>query len=114
MYSTDTVAANKSLSPWIYYGFGISTTQNMTLVSRQPIFVKGTLNGNKFTPISTTPLTQTIPTTEDGYQYLYLGWAYSTSSIQLVGSHPIYEYVAGLFRPYHTAFATSADIDAMF
>lgn len=94
--------------------FAIKNTQNFTMTQHAPVFIKGTLNGVMFTPISDTPLVQTLPNTEDGYQYIYLGYAYSTSNIQLVQTHPIVEYVDGAIRPYHTAFATNADIDAMF
>ena len=95
-------------------GFAIKNTQDFTMTQHAPVFIKGTLNGVMFTPVSNTPLVQTLPSTEDGYQYIYLGYAYSTSNIQLVQTHPIVEYVNGAIRPYHTAFATNADIDAMF
>lgn len=65
-------------------GFAIKNTQNFTMTQHAPVFIKGTLNGIMFTPISNTPLVQTLPNTEDGYQYIYLGYAYSTSNIQLV------------------------------
>jgi hypothetical protein len=67
-----------------------------------------------FTPVSSTPLVQTLPNTEDGYQYLYLGYAYTTTTMQLVETHPIVEYVGGAIRPYQTAIATNSDIDSIF
>lgn len=96
------------------YPFAIKNTQNFTMTQNAPVFVKGTLNGVIFTPVGSTPLVQTLPNTEDGYQYLYLGYAYTTTTMQLVESHPIVEYVGGAIRPYQTAIATNSDIDSIF
>jgi len=74
------------------------TQSSLTLTAYLPVFIKGTLNGIVFTPISTTPLTQTIPTTADGYTYIYLGMAYSTSSFRLVDGHPMFAFIDGAFR----------------
>lgn len=107
-------AGTANANAYAIYHFAIKNTQDFTMTQHAPVFIKGTLNGVMFTPVSNTPLVQTLPNTEDGYQYIYLGYAYSTSNIQLVYTHPIVEYVNGAIRPYHTAFATNADIDAMF
>ena len=96
------------------YPFAIKNTQNFTMTQNAPVFVKGTLNGVIFTPVSNTPLVQTLPDTEDGYQYLYLGYAYTYASMQLVETHPIVEYVGGAIRPYQTAIVTNSDIDSIF
>lgn len=47
------------------------------------IYIKGTLSGTKFTPISTTPIVTTsagITESDDGYCYYYIGTAYNASS----------------------------------
>lgn len=75
----------------------ITTTQSLTLTIYEPLFIKGTLNGTVFTPVSTTPLTQTIPTEEDNFQYIYLGRAYSTTAFYLEPYHPVYEFINGKF-----------------
>lgn len=76
----------------------IATTQSMTLTAFKPIYIKGTLNGTTFIPVNTTPLTQSQPTYEDGYDYMYLGMATSTTHLYLVSEHPIYTFKNGLFR----------------
>ena len=46
------------------------------------------------------PITQTLPSTEDGYIYIKLGHAYSTTNIILTLDHPIYWYKSGAVRKY--------------
>lgn len=80
----------------------ITTTQSISLTVGKAVYIKGTLNGNTFTPISTTPLTQTIPTSKDNYQYIYLGQAFASNQINMSETHQIYMYVGGKFQLYTT------------
>ena len=48
-------------------------------------------------------IVQTLPTTEDGKIYIYLGNAYSTVSIELKQNHPVYYYKDGAIRLYTNA-----------
>lgn len=105
-----------------YYSFSISTTQSLTLTANKPIYIKGTLSGTSFTPASTAPLTQSVPTSADGYQYMLLGYPYGTSAtnMYLLPEHPIFEYKAGLFGLYggsggeaEVASITAAEIDSI-
>lgn len=89
----------------------IATTQSMTLTAYKPVYIKGTLSGTLFTPVSTTPLTQTEPTSADGYQYMLLGYAYSTTTIYLLPYHPIFVYSGGKLRQFD---ATQKDLDELF
>lgn len=84
----------------VYYDINITitTTQALTLTAHRPVFLMGSLNGKMFTPISTTPLTQTIPTSVDHVHYMLLGYAYNTTAMKLVSDHPIFEYRGGKFR----------------
>lgn len=78
--------------------FTVTTTQSITLTVYKPVYIKGKLNGTTFTPVSTTPLTQTVPTTDDGFYYILLGTAYSTTAMYLLADHPIYAYKNGAFK----------------
>lgn len=79
--------------------FTVTTTQSITLTAYKAVYIKGTLSGTTFTPVSTTPLTQTVPTSNDGYQYILLGRALnSTTLMYLLSEHPIYEYSGGSFH----------------
>lgn len=44
--------------------------------------------------------TQSLPTTEDGKIYILLGRAYSATSIELLVTHPVYEFRDGMIRQY--------------
>lgn len=101
LYLSSACNANTTTSS-VYYdiNFTVTTTQSLTLTAYKPVYIKGTLSGTTFTPVSTTPLTQTVPTAVDNYQYILLGFAYNTTAMRLFGKHPIFEYKAGDFRPY--------------
>ena len=88
------------------YPVTITTTQNITLAPYKAVYIKGTLAGSLFTPASTTPLTQTEPTSaSDTNYYMRLGLAYDSTHMYLEADHPIYRWSAGAFR----LFGSSAD-----
>ena len=88
------------------YPVTITTTQNITLTPYKAVYIKGTLAGSLFTPASTTPLTQTEPTSaSDTNYYMRLGLAYDSTHMYLEADHPIYRWSAGAFR----LFGSSAD-----
>ena len=99
LYASSAAKANAvNNGGYICIAFTVTTTQSITLTAYKPLFIKGTLSGVNFTPISTTPLTQTIPTSADNYQYIYLGYATTTTVAYLLPEHPIYEYRNGAFQ----------------
>lgn len=100
LYASSACNANAvSNVGYIIIPFTVTTTQSISLTAYKAVYIKGTLSGTTFTPVSTTPLTQTIPTTEDGYQYILLGRALnSTTLMYLLPEHPIYEYADGAFQ----------------
>ena len=105
LYLNEAVAAGGTTkNSYDIINFTITTTQSISLTSYLPVFIKGTLSGKIFTPVSTAPLTQTVPTTDDGYQYMYLGNATSASAVYLTERHPIYVFKNGAFGEIvHTA-----------
>lgn len=101
LYTGAATAANTvSNNGYITIPFTITTTQSITLTPYKPIYIKGFLNGTTFTPISTTPLTQTVPTSQDSYQYMLLGYATTATVAYLLPSHQIYSYNGGKFSLY--------------
>ena len=94
--SQNIISGNFNTQTYDQYLMVINATQSMTL-ERLPVYIKGTLVGTVFTPVSTTPLTQVEPTTEDGYYYILLGCAISTNGLYLQAHHPIYSYKNGAF-----------------
>ena len=93
----DCNASSTTSNTYDQINFTVTTTQSITLTAYKPVYIKGTLSGTTFTPVSTTPLTQTVPTTQDGYHYMLLGNATSTTAIFLLDDHRIFAYRNGSF-----------------
>lgn len=83
-------------------GYSFNTTGvALTMTYPAPVYVKcsplsdgsATLQG----------YTQSLPTTEDGYIYIFLGIAYSATNIELTLHHPIYYYKGGAIRLWTNA-----------
>ena len=110
LYVNTKIDATKTGSDtYIVMPMAIATTQALTLTAYKPLYIKGTLSGRTFTPISTSPITQTEPTSEDGYTYIYLGQAYSTTNFYLLPDHPIYMFKNGKFAKVETSALTIAE-----
>ena len=75
-------------------------TGNVAMTPYAPVYIKGTLSGTMFTPTEQDDdiyYTQTVPTTEDGFIYILIGFAQSTNSFFLLPEHPTYAYTHGVF-----------------
>ena len=98
LYANAAIVANATGNDnYDIINFAVETTQALTMTLYAPVFIKGTLSGTTFTPVSTTPLTQTIPNTADGYYYMLLGVANTAENIYLTEDHRIFAYKNGKF-----------------
>lgn len=98
LYASSACNANATNNGgYLIIPFTVTTTQSITLTANLPVYIKGQLSGTTFTPVSTTPLTQTEPTTADGYEYMLLGKANTTTMMYLLPEHPIFAYRDGRF-----------------
>ncbi len=70
------------------------------LVAHKPCYLKSTLEDGLFY-LTDDWWTQTVPTEEDGFYYIFVGFAYSTSSIYIDPVHPIYKFYSGKFRRWY-------------
>ena len=111
LFAEVNIAVNDT-SRWTYVSTyaSITETQTITLTEFKPVYIKGTLSGSLFTPISNEPITQTIPTTDDGYQFILLGNAYDTTNLYLLPEHPIFQYKNGKFQLYGGSGGSQIDI----
>ena len=111
IYYAPSTAANTWISKkWSQAKFTITGTQSITLTQGKTVYIKGHLNGTVFTPISTAPLTQTVPTYADGCQYIFLGIPYSATGLYLMLEHPIYQFRDGKFALYEELPNDTLDI----
>lgn len=86
----------------------------LTLTSWKPVYVKAAPQTDGSAIIdSTTPYVQDLPTTADGKIYIFLGVAYSATSIELNLAHPVY-YHDGTSIKVWTGIDLSALADVAF
>ena len=91
-------------SAWYQYSLGLGYSFNttggtLTLTKNAPVYVKCAPQSNGSAIIdATTPIVQTLPTTEDGKIYIFLGIAYSAAAIELKLEHPVFYYKNGAIR----------------
>lgn len=96
-YSTSILAANASPGATTLYdqyavNLGYSFAP-ITLTANQPVYLKCTPQTNgSVTLDATTPIVQALPSTNDGKVYILLGFAYSSSNIELLIDKPVYYY----------------------
>lgn len=101
--STSAVDANSSFgaaSLWQQYalnlGYSFNKGDALTLAYPKAVYIKATpTSDNKAIIDADTPYVQTLPTTEDGDIYIYLGQAYSATNVELDLHHPIYYFYNG-------------------
>ncbi len=113
--TTTTVAANGAFS-YLFSDYNVTTlnyTANQASWTNQlPLYIKATVNANGTITLAnatyTSFLTQTLPTTEDGFIYIFLGVMTSTTGLRLTQYHPIYQYVGGRLRLYQEGKNISA------
>lgn len=110
--TTASVAAGSRPSAsylWQQYAFNIGYSFVVTLTEWKPVYMKCAPQSDGSAIIdSTTPFVQTLPSTEDGKIYIFLGVAYSSTNIELTLEHPVYWYKDGMIRPYTNAPAGGA------
>lgn len=73
-----------------------STNCGSTLIKGRDVYLVGTITNGLFY-LDNTWWTQTLPTSQNDKVYIYLGSAYSTTSIYLVENNPAYMYYEGKF-----------------
>ena len=112
-YTAGTVLAATSL--WQQYavtlGHSFNTTgAALTLTTNTPVYVKCTPQNDGSVIIdATTPIVQALPSAEDGKVYIFLGYAYSATAIELRLEHPVYYYKDGAIRLWTNASVPSGN-----
>lgn len=103
--SGSTISANSLTSTWTIYeaysdiNFSYSSNCGTTLTAYKPIYLKGTIENDLFY-LADVWHTQSLPTIDDGFAYIYLGDAWSSNKINLSTQHPIYVYKNGHVQNY--------------
>ena len=102
--TTASVAAGSRPSAsylWQQYAFTIGYSFVVTLTEWKPVYLNCAPQSDGSAIIdSTTPFVQTLPSTEDGKIYIFLGVAYSATAMELTLEHPVYYYSNGCIRQW--------------
>ena len=118
-YSTNgTTEANADLGAttcWQQYAISLGYSFNntgaaLTLTNPAPVYIKCSPQSGG--GVKMIDYTQTLPSTADGYVYLFLGMAYSATAIELFPNHPCYEYKDGAIRLWTNAAAGGSTVTA--
>lgn len=109
--ATDVSAGATLTNLYTEYQIGsLSYTSNQaSWTSQKLIYLKGTISATgNFVLDNTTYtsfMTQTLPSTDDGFVYVLLGYMYSATAMRIFSCHPIYQYKDSnlrLYVPTHT------------
>ena len=99
--TTASVAASSrpaATALWEQYPFALGYSFNntgaaLTLTPWTPVYLKCTPQANGSAIMdSSNPIVQSLPSTQDGKIYIFLGIAYSATNIELNVNHPVYYY----------------------
>lgn len=82
----------------------VATLQSATTAKLRNPTAKGTNASAQATGANAGPITQTLPSTEDGFIYIRLGRAYATTAITLSLDHTIYWYRNGSLQKYNAQY----------
>lgn len=105
--SSVTVAANGTVSsgtPRYAHNIDLRYTLNsgQTLTAGKPLYLKVILQDSGMVKLAADPCwTHTLPTTNDGYLYIYLGRTYNNYCLALHPWHPVYYHDGTKLRQYH-------------
>ena len=83
-------------------GYSFNRTGSaLTLTQWKPVYIKCAPQPDGGAIIDAdTPYVQDLPTSEDGKIYIFLGVAYSATSIEMLIHHPVYYYKDGAIRQW--------------
>ena len=90
------------------YSFNTANNAASGTTANQPIYLVGSIGNDGLFYLDTTWWTQTLPSTEDGKLYIYLGNAYDYYRMIFNEANPVYWYKNGAIRQYIQDSATVA------
>lgn len=78
------------------YAFNTGTT----LTDKKDVYIVAVPQSNGSAKLYSTPISQTLPTSDNGLIYIKLGRSYSTYYVELFPVHPVFWYKGGKVIPY--------------
>lgn len=121
LYYATTTAVNAGANPSTAYlrqqtaltlGYSFNRTGAALTLSVGPVYLKCAPQTDGSAIIDAdNPYVQSLPSTEDGKIYIYLGQAYNATEMELVMCHPIYYYKNGAIRMWTGVNSVSDILD---
>lgn len=96
-YTTSKLTQTNNYISWGTAFSLVNTVSGFSGTAGATVYIKGTLDGNLFTPAAGV-LTTTLPAAEDGYTYILLGLMSTTVNAVLAPEHPMFRYYNGGFK----------------
>lgn len=90
------------------YSFNLANSSGNGFTRYTPVYIVGTITNGLFYLDTTKWWTQTLPTSDDGKVYIYIGDAYDWYRLTFTEEKPIYWYKNGAVRLYNGASAASS------
>ena len=84
------------------------------LTARKPLYLVASPTDDNMAVLHTTPFAQSLPTTEDGLLYIYLGMVYPDTKpyrVYLTLKHPVYKYINGKVREIKPAAEIANEVN---
>lgn len=103
--STSEIAAAAALSAGSLYqqctmDLRYSFNTGTTLTTNKDVYMVAELQSDGMAKLASSPISQELPSTDDGKLYIYLGHTYNTYCIELHPVHPIYWRKNGIIQLY--------------
>lgn len=86
---------------WQQYTLTIGYSYVVSMTAWEPVYLQCTPQTGGGAVMNS--ITQTLPSSEDGKIYIFLGLAYSATAMELNVSHPVYYYADGAIRLWTNA-----------
>ena len=85
------------------YSFNLANSTGNGFIAYTPVYIVGTVSNGLFYLDTTKWWTQTLPSSEDGKVYIYIGDAYDWYRLTFTEDKPIYWYKGGTIKLYSGA-----------
>jgi hypothetical protein len=111
--TTTTVNAGSNAGSLYYYANTIDLRYSFntakTLTASENVYIVCDPQSDGKVKLASNPISQSLPTTEDGKVYILLGTTYDTYRVSLHPIHPIYYYFSGALRQWTNASVIKTD-----
>ena len=89
------IGANAVLYDQIQFNLSYSFNTTNTLTAYNHVFIVAEMQSDGSAVLASNPISQSLPSSQDGLIYIDLGYAYSGTNMELTMHHPVYQFKNG-------------------